>query len=162
MVIRKLVSSAAALSLCLGSVTPALAQDYRFAGQDSPHGANATVNFRVPLGPSARQSRPTFGLTFGIGRTMSAGEVDGRTTVRQMRFADFRFSGDGLRQARIAGFDLANPDQSRLFFSAGDNKSVAAIAAAAAAAGLALCIFVLCDDDNNDEDTSSPGTNTPG
>ena len=162
--IRKTCALGATLSLCLGSATPALGQDYRYSGYDGPLGANATLNIRVPLGSlSAARSRPTFGLTLGFGRSMGAGSVDGREVVRQMRFGDFRFTDDGLRQARIVGFDFANPGRNRLFFSAGDEKSTAAIAAAAAAAAAVLCFTVICTgDDDEDEDESPPDTSNPG
>ena len=159
--IRKLCAAGATISLCLTSVTPALAQDYRFAGQDGPRGANATFNFRVPLGRSARPSRPTVGLTFGIGRTMGAGSVDGQEVVRQMRFGDFRFTGDGLRQARIAGFDLARPEGDRLFAS-GPKPRTMPLLLTMVLVGAGACVIAGClsgddDEEEENEDPVSPG-----
>ena len=42
----------------------------------------------------------------------SAG-VDGRTSTRSVNFADIRFHGNELRQARVASLDLANLDRTR-------------------------------------------------
>ena len=40
---RKMVSAAVSATLCLAPLTPALAQDYRYVGFDSPNGATATA-----------------------------------------------------------------------------------------------------------------------
>ena len=159
--IRKLLAGSAAVSFCLGTVTPALGQDYRFTGFDGPRGANATFNLRVPLGTAATRSQPTLGLTLGVGRIMGAGTPESPAFVRQMRFGDLRFSGEGLRHAFVGGFDLANLDESTRLYSTGDRKSALAVAAAALGISIAACIALGCLDGNDSEDTSdseSPGT----
>ena len=106
---RKLIPSAVTLSLCLGSITPALAQDYRFAGHEGAPGANATLNLRVPLGTSARRAPPTFGLTLGYGRVVAGRTIEDQPGVRQMRLADVRFGPGGLSRAELANFNLVQP-----------------------------------------------------
>ena len=160
--LRKLCAGSAMLSLCLGSVTPALAQDYRFAGQDGPQGTNATFNLRIPLGAAARRSRPTFGLTIGYGRDMGAADVDGHSVVRQMRVFDLRFGEDGLRTARIAGVDLARPEGILFFGAKGGEKNTAVVAAMAVGVGAAACVIAGClggddDEEEENEDPVSPG-----
>src|SRR5262245_39512418 len=108
-VTRKLIPGAATLSLCLGSMTPVMAQDHRFAGFEGAPGANATLNFRVPLGASARRAPPTFGLTLGYGRTVGGASIDDQPGVRQMRLADLRFGPGGLSRAELANFNLVHP-----------------------------------------------------
>ena len=160
--IRKLFAGSAAVSLCLGTVTPALGQEYRFAGFDGPQGANATIYLRVPLGAVATRSRPTFGLTLGVGRALGAGTPESPAFVRQMRVGDLRFSGGGLRHAFVGGFDLANLDESTRLYSAGDDKNMIAIAAALLGISVAACIAISCwggsDDDEDTSDPDSPGT----
>ena len=44
--VRKVVSATVSAALCMLSVAPAMAQDYRYTGFDAPRGATATVNLR--------------------------------------------------------------------------------------------------------------------
>jgi hypothetical protein len=132
------------------SVAPsaALAQEYRFAGFDAPQGATATLNLRVPLGTEREQ--PTAGLTFGLGRTSGLADSTGRVTTRQINVADFRFTQDGLRNARVASFDLANLDQDRRMNLTGEGNTLWIIVGLVAA-GVAICLLADCfdGDDNN-------------
>ena len=153
--LRKLVTAAVSAALCMASILPgvAAAQDYRFTGAEAPRGVSATVNLRVPLGQENR--RLTYGLTVGYGRTVPPG-LDGRATTREMRFADFRFSGNELRQARVASFDLANPDRSqrRMNLMGGADPTLW-IVAGAIAAGAAICFVITeCFDDNDNDDSN--------
>ena len=152
--LRKFVTATVSAALCTASILPTAvaAQEYRFTGADAPRGVSATVNLRVPLGRENR--RPTYGLTVGYGATVPPG-LDGRTATREMRFADFRFSGTELRQARVASFDLANLDQSqrRMNLTGGDNTLW--IVVGLVAAGVAVCLLADCFGDDDDEDSSS-------
>ena len=161
---RELVAGLAAFALCLGSATPVLAQDYRFAGFDGPRGASATVDLRVPLGSARHRSRPTLGLTLGFGRTVGTG-IDGAPVVRRMPLVDLRASSSGLMRARVASFDLAHLDQNRRLNLDGGKKTTLALVAAVAAAAAAACLVAGCfdDDDEPDEDTDNdPVTPTQG
>jgi hypothetical protein len=153
--LRRLITTTVSAAICLSSVLPgvAAAQEYRFTGADAPRGVSATVNLRVPLGRENR--RPTYGLTFGYGQTVPPG-LDGRTATREMRVADFRFSGDELRNARVVGFDLANPDQSRRRMNLmGGADPTLWIVVGAVAAGAAACFIVFdCFDDDDDDTTN--------
>ena len=144
---RKLVTATVSAALCFACVTPALAQDYRFAGFDGPRGASATANLRVPLGHQAK-AKPSYGLSFGMGKAVGAG-YDGRTVTRQLQLADIRFNGEGeLKRAGIVGFDLANLDkQRRLNLGGGDNTVW--ILAGVAAAGVAACLAFECFEGND-------------
>ena len=152
---RKLVTATVSAALCAMSVMPtmAMAQEYRFTGAEAPRGVSATVNLRVPLGQENR--RPTYGLTVGFGQTVPPG-LDGRTTTREMRFADFRFSGNELRNARVVGFDLANPERSqRRMNLMGGSDPTLWIVVGAVAAGAAAC-FVVFDCFGDDDDDDNP------
>ena len=151
---RKFVTATVSAALCLMSVAPgiAVAQDYRFSRYDAPRGATATVNLRVPMG--SRHARPaTYGLTLGYGQTVPPG-LDGRTSTRAVNFADFRFAGDELRQARVASFDLANLDHSqRRMNLMGGNPTVWIVVGAVAAGAVACFVIWECFDD---DDTDTP------
>ena len=54
--VRKFVSATVSAALCMMTVAPAMAQEYRFAGFDAPRGATATVNLRVPMGRERQSS----------------------------------------------------------------------------------------------------------
>jgi hypothetical protein len=154
--VRKLVSATVSAALCLMPVAPAMAQDYRFAGFDAPRGATATVNVRVPMGRE-HADRASYGLTLGYGRTVAAPGFEGRTASRAVNFADFRFNGTELRQARIASLDLANPDRSgrRMNLTAGGGQTMWLVIGVAA--GAALVCFVITDcfgDDDEDNDNN--------
>jgi len=143
--VRKLVSATVSAALCMLSVAPAMAQDYRFSGFDAPRGATATLNLRVPLGTERRQAaRPTYGLTLGYGQTVGAPSLDGQTMTRAVRLADIRFSGRELRTARVASFDLANLDQDRRFSNLNGQVSTVWIVVGVVAVGVGVCLIADC------------------
>ena len=151
---RKFVSAAASAALCLASLAPgvAAAQEYRFSGYDAPRGATATVNLRVPLGAETRE-QPTYGLTLGYGQETGLQDLSGRTTSRAVNVADFRFSGNELRNARVATFDLANLDQDRRMNLTGEGNTLWIIVGLVAA-GVAICLLADCfDGDEEDSPT---------
>jgi hypothetical protein len=156
----KLVSATVSAALCVMSVWPgvAAAQEYRSTGIEAPQGVTATLNVRVPLGRE-RHPRPSYGLTFGYGQPYSTG-LDGRTTTRAVNFADFRLNDRfELRNARLAGFDLANLDRDRRMNLVGSGKKTWLIIGAIVVAGVVICIAAECfdDDDDSDSDSESPG-----
>ncbi|HET9639325.1 MAG TPA: hypothetical protein VFP12_08980 [Allosphingosinicella sp.] len=150
---RKFVTATVSAALCLASAMPAAAQDYRAEGFDGPRGVNATFNLRIPLGrvPAAR-AKPTYGLTFGMGKTVGAG-LDGRPVTRQLTLGDIRFNQQGkLNKAQLASFDLAHLDADRRLNMTGGDPTVW-IVVGAVAAGVAVCLLADCfggdDDDAN-------------
>jgi len=152
--VRKFVSATVSAALCMMSVAPAMAQDYRFAGFDAPRGATATVNLRVPMGREHAE-RASYGLTLGYGRTVAAPGTDGRTMSRAVNFADFRFNGTELRQARVASFDLANLDRSQRRMNLTGEGNTLWIVVGLVAAGVAICLLADCFDGDDDSDSSS-------
>jgi hypothetical protein len=145
--VRKLVSATVSAALCLMSVAPAMAQDYRFTGYDAPRGATATVNLRVPLGMSRQQTdrRMSYGVTLGYGQTVGSPALDGRTTTRAVNLADLRFNSSGeIRNARVASFDLANLDRDRRFQNLNGEVSTVWIVVGLVAAGVAVCLLADC------------------
>jgi len=144
--VRKLVYATVSAALCMLSVAPAMAQDYRFTGFDAPRGATATLNLRVPLGTSRQQQRtPSYGLTLGYGQTVGAPALDGSTTSRAVRLADLRFNGAGeLRSARVASFDLANFDRNRRFSNLSGEVSTVWIVVGVAAVAVGVCLLADC------------------
>jgi hypothetical protein len=150
--VRKLLSATISAALCTMSVAPAMAQDYRYNGFDAPRGATATLNLRVPLGAQRQeQRRPSYGFTLGYGQTAGAPTLDGTTVRRQVNVADFRFSEDGLSNARVAGLDLANLDRDRRFNNLTGGTSTLWIVVGLVAAGVAICLLADCFE--GDEDT---------
>ena len=149
--VRKFVSATVSAALCLLSAAPAAAQEYRFTGFDSPRGATATVNLRVPMGREHAQ-RASYGLTFGYGQEMGPRTLDGRTSARFVNLADFRFSGNRLRSARVASFDLANLDRDRRLNLAGGGIGGTTFILGAIAAGAAICFVITDCFDDDDED----------
>lgn len=146
---NKLLAATVSAALSLASVSPALAQDYRFAGFDAPRGLSATANVRVPLGREAKARRPSYGLTLGLGREVGAG-YDGRPVTRSVRLADLRFSDEGrLSQARLAGVDLAAPDRARRMNLMGGSTTWFILGAVAAAAG--ICLLTDCLGEGDDD-----------
>jgi hypothetical protein len=147
---NKLLAATVSAALSLTSLSPALAQDYRFAGFDSPRGLTATANLRVPLGTQAK-SRASYGLSLGFGREVGAGS-DGRPVTRAIRIADLRFSGEGqLSQARLAGVDLRDPPRERrMNLTGGVSTTWFILGAAAAAAG--ICLLTDCLGGGDDDD----------
>ena len=145
--VRKLVSATVSAALCMLSVAPAMAQDYRFTGFDAPRGATATVNLRVPLGMSRQQTdrRMSYGVTLGYGQAVGSPTLDGRPTSRAVNVADFRFNNSGeLRNARVASFDLANLDRDRRFQNLNGEVSTVWIVVGLVAAGVAVCLLADC------------------
>ena len=151
--VRKSVSAALTVALCLMSATQAVAQEYRFTGFDPPQGATATVNLRVPIGDDHRR-QPTYGLTFGYGYDLGGPNMNGRTMTRSVQLADFRFRGDQLQNARVASFDLANLDQDRrLNFQGDGSDNTWLYIGGAVVAGLVICLLAECfEGDDDDED----------
>jgi hypothetical protein len=151
--VRKIVSATVSAALCLASMTPAFAQDYRYSGFEAPKGATATANLRIPLGREAK-AKPTYGLTFGIGKSNGA-DLDGRTLTRELRLADIRFNMDGrIKQANVASFDLANLDQDRRMNLTGEGNTLW-IVVGLVAAGVAVCLLADCFEGDDDEESSS-------
>jgi hypothetical protein len=149
---RKFVTATISAALCLASITPAAAQNYRAEGFDGPRGLNATLNMRIPLGREAKP-KPTYGLTFGMGKTVGAG-LDGRPVNRQLTLGDIRFNQEGkLKRAQLASFDLANLDADRRMNLNGGSNTVW-IVVGAVAAGVAVCLLADCfnSDDEGDID----------
>jgi hypothetical protein len=151
--VRKLVSATVSAALCMMSVAPAMAQDYRFAGFDAPRGATATVNVRVPMGRE-HADRASYGLTLGYGHDVAAPGYEGRTMSRAVNFADFRFNGTDLRQARVASFDLANADRSRraMNLTGGGNNTLWIVIGVAAGAALVCFVITECFDGDDEGD----------
>ncbi|HET9426768.1 MAG TPA: hypothetical protein VFO69_00260 [Allosphingosinicella sp.] len=151
--VRKFVSATVSAALCIFCIVPsaAMAQDYRFTGFDAPKGATATLNLRVPMGRQHAR-RASYGLTLGYGQEMGPIAFDGRTTSRAVNVADIRFSGDRLRSARVAGFDLANLDRDRRLNLTGGGIGSTGFIIGAIAAGALICFVITdCFDDDDDE-----------
>lgn len=154
--VRKFVSATVSAALCLMSVAPgaAMAQEYRFTGFDAPRGASATLNLRVPFGNDrARAQRMTYGVALRQGTTVATPNMDGQTMTRAINLADLRFSGDDLRQARIAGFDLANLGQEQRRMNLTGEGDTLWIVVGLVAAGVAVCLLADCFD-GDDSDSS--------
>lgn len=149
---RKFVTATVSAALCLASVTPAAAQNLRPEGFNGPRGANATVNLRIPFGPAAK-AKPSYGLTFGMGKTLGAG-LDGREMTRQLTIGDIRFDRSGkLDKAQLASFDLANLDQDKRMNLTGEGNTLWIIVGLVAA-GVAICLLADCFE-GDDSDSSS-------
>ena len=147
---RNSVSATVSAALCLVTVTPgvAAAQEYR-SSFDAPRGVTATLNLRVPFGPDQAR-RTSYGLTLGYGRTVAPG-IDGRTSTRSVNFADVRFSGGELRQARVASFDLANLDRTRRQANLTGGNNTWWIVGAVVVAGVGVCLLADCIDLSDDD-----------
>ena len=149
---RKFVTATVSAALCLASLTPAAAQNYRAEGFDGPRGANATLNLRVPLGKSSKARKLSYGLTFGLGKTVGAG-FDGRPITRQVTLGDIRFNQEGkLNRAQLASFDLAHLDRDKRLNLTGDGNTLW-IVVGLVAAGVAVCLIADCfegDDDSSE------------
>lgn len=142
--IRSVVGATVSVALCVASAVPALAQDYRYSGFDSPRGAAATASFRVPLGPAGRTARASYGISLGFGQTVGAASPDGSTGARFIRLADLRFDGTGLERAEVATFDFANLKQDRRLNMFDEGDSAGWIAIGVVVAGLAACLLAEC------------------
>ncbi|HST36796.1 MAG TPA: hypothetical protein VLK25_09235 [Allosphingosinicella sp.] len=148
--VRKFVAATVSAALCFAALAPgvATAQDYRFAGFDAPRGAVATLNLRVPLG-SERQARErlSYGLTLGYGAVAGGPALDGTTITRQVRVADLRFDRHGeVRNARVAGLDLANLDRDRRASNLTGEMSTVWIVIGIVAVGAGVCLLADCFD----------------
>jgi hypothetical protein len=151
--LRKLVTATVSAALCTMSVMPgvAAAQDYRFGGFEAPRGATATVNLRIPFGRQDIE-RPNYGLTLGYGQTVGPQTFDGRTTTRGARLADLRFNESGaLRNARLAGLDLANLDQDRRMNLVGPGKKTWLVIGGIIVAGILICVAADCFGDDEED-----------
>lgn len=146
---RKFVTATVSAALCLASVAPAAAQNYRAEGFDGPRGVNATLNMRIPLGREGK-AKPSYGLTFGMGKAVGAG-LDGRPVNRQLTLGDIRFNEEGkLNKAQLASFDLAHLDaDKRLNMTGGSNTLW--IVVGAVAAGVAICLLADCFEGDDDD-----------
>jgi hypothetical protein len=152
--VRKFVAATVSAALCMGSVTPALAQNYTQSVVQAPLGATATVNFRMPLGAGPTLKEPTYGLTLGYGQLVGAGQ-DGQALTREVKIADLRFGTDGyIRQANVASFDLANMDEDRRFDNLTGEGNTLWIVVGLVAAGVAICLLADCFEGDDEEDSS--------
>ena len=155
--VRKFVAATVSAALCTMSVSPgaAFAQDYRYSGFDAPRGATATLNMRVPLGTDARKAKPSYGLSFGYGKTVGAG-YDGRPLSRNLQLADLRLDADGrLDRAQLASFDLANLDEDKRLNMMDGGGNTVWIVVGLVAAGVAVCLLADCFEDDDESDSSS-------
>lgn len=150
--VRKIVTATASAALCLSSVSPALAQNnYAFSGFEAPRGATATVNLRVPLDRAKAEAKPTYGLTFGYGQTVGSPTLDGRSTTRELRLADLRFSGGEVAKAQVMSFDLANLDEDQRL-NMFNRPNTGLIIVGIVALGVAACLIAECFEDDDDDD----------
>ena len=150
---RKCVAATVSAALCLASIAPAAAQNYRAEGFDGPRGANATLNLRIPLG-KAGKAKPSYGLTFGMGKTVGAG-LDGRPVRRQLTLGDIRFNPEGkLSKAHLASFDLAHLDSDKRMNLTGEGNTLW-IVVGLVAAGVAVCLLADCFEGDDDGSSSN-------
>jgi hypothetical protein len=146
---RKLVAATVSAALCLASVAPAAAQNYRSEGFEGPRGVNATLNMRIPLGREGK-AKPSYGLTFGMGKTVGAG-LDGRPVNRRLTLGDIRFNQQGkISKAQLASFDLAHLDADKRLNLTGGGNTIWFVVGAVAA-GVAICMAVECFEDDDDD-----------
>ena len=154
--LRKVLAATASAALVLGSVTPAFAQSYGYSAFDAPRGATASINFKVPLGVEKQAAKPTYGFSLNYGHEVGSPTLDGRTTTREMKLADIRFSGPlKLQKAEMMTFDLAHLDQDRRLNMSEDGDNTVWIIVGLVAAGVAICLLADCfggDDDDDDDD----------
>jgi hypothetical protein len=152
--VRKLVTATVSAALCIASLLPgvAAAQEHRFTGFEAPRGVTATVNLRVPFGREQAR-RTSYGLTVGYGQTVPPG-IDGRTSTRSINFADIRFHGNELRQARVASLDLANLDRTRrqMNLTGGGDQTLWIVVGVVAAGAVACFVIWECFDDDDEGD----------
>ena len=157
--VRKSVSATVSVALCLMSVSPALAQEYRFTGFDPPQGATATVNLRVPIGNDRNDQRrqPTYGLTLGYGYDMGGPNMNGRTMTREPQPGRLPLQGDP--NCRMRGSSPSTSPisirtvASTISRTATDNTWL--IVGGIVVAGLVICLLADCfggDDDDEDDD----------
>ena len=152
--VRKIVSATVSAALCLAPIS-AFAQNNLTPVEvvQAPLGATGALNLRIPLGGGKNLEEPTYGLTFGMGR-LSAVNSQGGAETSEVRLADIRFNSDGLRNANVASFDLANLDQDRRFDGLTGEGNTLWIVVGLVAAGVAICLLADCfeDDDESSSD----------
>jgi hypothetical protein len=142
----------------IGGAPTASAQNAAFdmmhkASLDAPRGATAMANFRLPLGNAPDREEPTFGLSFGFGRTAGAGELTPHTKTRLVRLVDIRLDQSArLRNARVGSFDLANPDKNRRLNLFGGANDTVWLVGGAVLIGVGVCLFAECFDGDGGEE----------
>lgn len=152
--LRKFVSATVSAALLFASAAPAMAQEYRFTGFDSPRGVSATVNLRVPLDQNRERTRRTsYGVNAAWGRTMPLATMDNATTTRAVNLAEIRFSGDELRRAQLLGFDVRDPTAAQRRLNLDGEGNTLWIVVGLVAAGVAICLLADCFED--DDESSS-------
>lgn len=105
----KQIAMAASAALVVASASPAFADPFAFSDNTTPHGATATINFKMALGgPATKPERASYGLTFAYGQRVGEPPVIGRPEAQALTFGDLRFNADGLERAELASFDLAD------------------------------------------------------
>ncbi len=153
--VRKFISATVSAALCLAPVA-ALAQNNLTPVEvvQAPLGASGAINLRIPLGGGRNLEEPTYGLTFGMGR-LSGVNSHGGAETSQVRLADIRFNSDGLRNANVASFDLANLDRDRRFDDLTGEGNTLWIVVGLVAAGVAVCLLADCFEGDDDSSSSS-------
>jgi len=135
----------------------AVAQEYRSSVFDAPRGATATLNLRVPMGRE-HADRASYGLTLGYGQAFGAPDQFGQQRTRAMNFADFRFRGGELRNARLVGVDFANLNRERrtMNLMGGPNDLIWTVGAVVVAGAVVCFVITDCfDNDDNDDDNNN-------
>ena len=156
--LRKLVTATVSAALCSMSILPttALAQEYRSTVFDAPRGATATLNLRVPMGREHAE-RASYGVTLAYGQAVGAPDQFGLQRTRAMNFADFRFRGGDLRNARVVGVDFANlerdADRRRMNLMGGPNGMIYTVGLVVV--GGAVVCFVITDCFGGDDDDTN-------
>ena len=149
--LRKFVSATVSAALLFASAAPAMAQEYRFTGFDSPRGVSATVNLRVPLDQNReRTRRASYGVNAAWGRTMPLATMDNATTTRAVNLAEIRFSGDELRRAQLLGFDVRDPTAAQRRMNLTGDGNTLWIVVGLVAAGVAVCLLADCFEDDDE------------
>ena len=153
--VRKLVSATVSAALCLAPMT-AFAQNNLTPHEvvQAPLGATGAINLRIPLGGGPKLEEPTYGLTFGMGR-LTGMNAQGGAETSEVRVADIRFNGDGLKRAQVASFDLANLDHDQRFDELTGEGNTLWIIVGLVAAGVAICLLADCFEGDDDSDSSS-------
>lgn len=108
---KRVIAASLCAVMALATVTPAAAQAYRYSEAYAPQQdeLTATVNFRVPLGPT--RERATYGLTLNAQRADTAQYLDdGRTYTPEVNLVDMRFDGRDVTRANVVGLDFSQPN----------------------------------------------------
>jgi hypothetical protein len=155
--VRKFVTATVSAALCAMSIVPtaAFAQEYRSTVFDAPRGATATLNLRVPMGRE-HADRASYGLTLGYGQAVGAPDQFGLQRTRAMNFAEFRFRGGDLRNARVVGVDFANlerdMDRRRANLMGGPNGLIYTVGLVVVGGAVVCFVITDCFGDDDDED----------